>query len=132
MDSFTIRVKTLAPATHDVSVSPTTTVAALKQVVATLTGVPAHRQRLIFRGRVVNDGQTIQEAGELGGGAREEREDAAPRRCNAIATQRMHAAAALARARDVAVCRCFRRTNLLTASPAHHPIYTTPHRPLRQ
>ena len=70
MESFNLRVKTLAPATHEVSVAPSTTVAALKAVVAPLAGCPAHRQRLIFRGRVINDGQTLQELGARGCSAR--------------------------------------------------------------
>lgn len=64
MDSFTIRVKTLAPATHELSVAPTTSVAALKATLAPLAAVPAHRQRLIWRGRVINDSQTLEELGE--------------------------------------------------------------------
>jgi hypothetical protein len=64
MDAFTIRVQTLAPATHEVSVVPSTTVAALKQTVSTLAGVPAHRQRLIWRGRVIQDAQTLEQLGE--------------------------------------------------------------------
>ena len=64
MDSFTLRVKTLAPATHELTVLPTTTVASLKQLVAGVTGVPAHRARLIWRGRVINDNQTLEELGE--------------------------------------------------------------------
>jgi len=64
MDSFTLRVQTLAPATHEVSVFPTTTVAALKNVVAGFAGVPAHRQRLIYRGRVINDEQTLEQCGK--------------------------------------------------------------------
>jgi hypothetical protein len=64
MDSYTIRVKTLVPATHQVSVVPSTTSSALKQVVATITSVPAHRQRLIWRGRVMEDAQTMEQLGE--------------------------------------------------------------------
>jgi hypothetical protein len=63
MDSYTIRIKTLVPATHEVSVVPTTTAAALNSVVATITGVPAHRQRLIWRGRVMEDAQTLEQLG---------------------------------------------------------------------
>jgi hypothetical protein len=73
MNSFPLRIKTLEPATHEVSVFPSTTVAALKNVVAALAGVPAHRQRLIWRGRVINDAQTLEELGEdlgHGGGER--------------------------------------------------------------
>ncbi|KAI8473910.1 MAG: hypothetical protein J3K34DRAFT_409578 [Monoraphidium minutum] len=63
MEAYTIRVKTLAPAEHAVSVTGGTSVAGLKAAIAGVVGTPAHRQRLIWRGRVIGDASTL---GDLG------------------------------------------------------------------
>jgi hypothetical protein len=63
--AYSIRVKTLVPAEYSVSVTSTTSVAGLKNVIGTIVGTPAYRQRLIWRGRVLSDDSTMGELGEL-------------------------------------------------------------------
>jgi hypothetical protein len=59
-----LRVKTLAPpATHTLPVAAGTTVAQLKGLIAARVGTPPARQRLIWRGGVLSDSDTM---GQLG------------------------------------------------------------------
>ena len=61
---LSIKVKTMAPATHDLTVNSESTVLALKQEVMRVSGVEAARQRLLFCGRVLaDDARTLNEVG---------------------------------------------------------------------
>jgi hypothetical protein len=68
--AITVTVKTLDDSSFSLAISPTITVQELKQLIVGEAGVPADRQRLIFRGRTlmnderldschVDDGHTI-------------------------------------------------------------------------
>ncbi|CAI5962593.1 unnamed protein product [Closterium sp. NIES-64] len=57
--SFEIKIKTLDNRTFDVAVHPEMLVSTLKDRIAPLLGVPAGRQRLVFRGKVLKDDSTV-------------------------------------------------------------------------
>ncbi|KAJ4798777.1 Ubiquitin family protein [Rhynchospora pubera] len=59
--TFEINVKTLENEVHKVEVTKDMLVAALKEKIVDITGVPVEQQRLIFRGRVLNDDQPLSE-----------------------------------------------------------------------
>ncbi len=59
-----LKVKTMEPATYELSLTSTSTVAALKGEVERASGVDAARQRILFCGRVLSDGEkTLEESG---------------------------------------------------------------------
>lgn len=59
--SFSIKVKTLDSTEYELSVTNDTTVLELKQRLAELSGIPLERQRVIFRGRVLNDERSLRD-----------------------------------------------------------------------
>ena len=60
-----INIKSSAGADKSVvTCSPDNTVAELKGIVQAVTQVPAEQQRLIFKGHVLKDAQTLKELGE--------------------------------------------------------------------
>lgn len=63
-EQFTIRIKTTSGSTSEVPVSGGTTIGALKAAAADATGIDARRQRLIYRGRIPRDDETMAELGE--------------------------------------------------------------------
>ncbi|KAJ3708258.1 hypothetical protein LUZ61_011963 [Rhynchospora tenuis] len=65
--TFEINVKTLENEVHKVEVTKDMLVAALKEKIVNITGVPVEQQRLIFRGRVLNDEQPLSEYHVKGG-----------------------------------------------------------------
>ncbi|CAI5481604.1 unnamed protein product [Closterium sp. Yama58-4] len=64
--SFEIKIKTLDNRTFDVAVHPEMLVSTLKDRIAPLLGVPAGRQRLVFRGKVLKDDSPVASYGRLG------------------------------------------------------------------
>ncbi|KAK9824006.1 hypothetical protein WJX72_006923 [[Myrmecia] bisecta] len=60
--SITIKVKTLAPATYELDVSPEAAVLEVKQLLVGIAGMPLDRQRLIFHGRVLQDSVKLSES----------------------------------------------------------------------
>ncbi len=63
-DRFVIRIKTTSGSTSEVPVSGGTTIGALKTLAADATGIDKRRQRLIYRGRIPRDEETMAELGE--------------------------------------------------------------------
>ncbi|CAD7695731.1 unnamed protein product [Ostreobium quekettii] len=62
-DLVTLRVRTLASASHEVEVSRHITVADLKRELVSRTNIPVERQRLIYHGRVLQDGDVLSSHG---------------------------------------------------------------------
>lgn len=61
-----IKIKTMEPATHELEVPASITIAALKREhIANLVDASADRQRIIYRGRALRDEQTLQAAGRF-------------------------------------------------------------------
>ena len=61
-----IKIKTMEPATHELEVPASITIAALKRDhIAILVDASADRQRIIYRGRALRDEQTLQGAGRF-------------------------------------------------------------------
>ena len=58
-DQFTVHLKTIDNATHPVCVQPHFRVSDLKQLAEPLVSVPVHRQRLVFRGKVLHDEELL-------------------------------------------------------------------------
>lgn len=59
-DLITITIKLSGDSKYEVSVAPASTVLALKEEIATKADVPADRQRLIYSGKVLKDGETVE------------------------------------------------------------------------
>ena len=58
-EHFTVHLKTIDNSTHPVCVHAQLSVAELKQLAEPLVGIPVQRQRLVFRGKVLRDEQTV-------------------------------------------------------------------------
>jgi hypothetical protein len=61
--TFTIKIKTMQPAVHEVEVNPNMTIIQLKDIIEPKVNLVPARQRLIFKGRALQDTQTLLEAG---------------------------------------------------------------------
>lgn len=59
MSDITITIKSSGDAKHEVSIAGDATVLQLKEKIAAVADVPADRQRLIYSGKVLKDGETI-------------------------------------------------------------------------
>ena len=60
-----LKIKTMEPATYDLEVPRSITIASLKSDhIVSLANAPAERQRIIFRGRALRDEQTLETAGK--------------------------------------------------------------------
>lgn len=64
-ETIKIKVKTMQPATYELTVLPGISIAALKRdhLSVMVPDAPAERQRIIYRGRALRDDQTLREAG---------------------------------------------------------------------
>lgn len=61
MSNMTIRVRTLDNRAHELNVAPDVEIRSVKEMIREVTEVPGDRQRLIYRGRVMADGDRLSE-----------------------------------------------------------------------
>ena len=62
-DTITVHVKTLMGITHAIQPTPSASIGDLKIMIRNLQGTPPDQQRLIFKGKQLNDSRTLSEFG---------------------------------------------------------------------